>query len=72
MLPCSSNSIREHDPTMSQFHRLSQSPVSATPSTSDLVSSTSDAATTEASEVHPPSEAENDVDVCTTFVQKTC
>ena len=57
---------------MSQFHRLSQSPVSATPSTSDLVSSTSDAATTEASEVHPPSEAENDVDVCTTFVQKTC
>ena len=71
-LPCSSNSIREYDPTMLQFHRLSQSPVSATPSTFDLVSSTSDAATTEATEVHPPSETEYDVDVCTTFIQKTC
>ena len=36
-LPCSSNSIREHKLTVLQFHRLSQSPVSATPSTSNLI-----------------------------------
>ena len=57
---------------MLQFHCLSQSTVSATPSTSDLVSYTAGAATTEASEVDPPSETKNDVDVCTTFVEKTC
>ena len=55
---------------MSQFHQLSHSPVSATPSISDLVSYTLGAATTEASEVDPSSETENDVDVCTTFIRK--
>ena len=44
----------------------------ATLSSSDLVTYTSGAATTEAREVDPPSETENDVDVCTTFVHKTC
>ena len=56
---------------MSQFHRLSWSPVSATLSSSDLVTYTSGAATTEAREVDSPSETENDVDDCTIFVQKT-